>query len=202
MLDGQRAPFDYCRFEVNLMQGSARQGSSVPADAGSSNASKRPLEVETLLKADGLTLHGWRNIQIASWTAQGTIPLVEQLAEHSRRFHHRHPEGVSVVHLISKGPALPEAPTRERLKTLMEANAKTLACVAIVLDGRGFWASAVRSFLVGLRLVSPRTITMQVFSTSQEVAAWLPEIHFQRTNVKVEASELLGAVEAVRTGTA
>jgi hypothetical protein len=183
------------------MRTAASVGASIPAESGSSNAPKSPLELETLLVVDGLVLHGWRNIQIASWTAQGTIALVEQLADHSKRFHNKHPEGVSVVHLISKGPALPDGPTRERLKTLMEGNSKTLACVAIVLDGRGFWASAVRSFLVGLRLVSPRTINMQVFSTSEEVAAWLPEIHLQRTRVKVEPSELLRAIEAVRPAT-
>jgi hypothetical protein len=172
---------------------------SIPAVGASSNVPKRPLELETLLTADGLTLHGWRNIQIASWTTQGTVPLVEALAEHSARFHQRHREGVSVVHLISRGPALPDAATRERLKTLMEGNSKTLACVAVILDGRGFWASAVRGFLVGLRLVSPRTITMQVFSTSEEVAAWLPEIHLQRTGVQVDANELLQVIEAARS---
>jgi hypothetical protein len=182
------------------MRTSASLGASIPAEAGSSSAPKHPFEIETLLEVEGLTLRGWRNVQIASWTTQGTVPLVEQLAEHSKRFHHKHPNGVSVVHLISKGPALPDAPTRERLKTLMEGNSKTLACVAIVLDGRGFWASAVRSFLVGLRLVSPRTINMQVFSTSEEVAAWLPEIHLQRTGVKVDPAELLEVIESVRRG--
>lgn len=180
------------------MRTSASLGASIPAEAGSSSASKRPLDVDTLLEVEGLALHGWRNVQIASWTTQGTIALVEQLAEHSKRFHHKHPEGVSVVHLISKGPALPDAPTRERLKTLMEGNSKTLGCVAIVLDGRGFWASAVRSFLVGLRLVSPRTVNMQVFSTSEEVAAWLPEMHLQRTGVKIEPPDLLEAIQKVR----
>ena len=180
---------------------SASQGTSNKPEATSSNAPRRPVEVETLLRADGLSLHGWQNLQIASWTAQGTIALVELLAEHSRRFHQRHPQGVSVVHLISKGPALPEAPTRERLKTLLEANAKTLACVAIVLDGRGFWASAVRSFLVGLRLVAPRTFQMQVFSTPEEVAAWLPELHLQRTRVRIDAADLVEAIRAVRTAT-
>ncbi|HVW25426.1 MAG TPA: hypothetical protein VHC69_08645 [Polyangiaceae bacterium] len=162
-------------------------------------ASRRSVELESMLHADGLTVHGFRNLQIASWTAQGTIALVELLAEHSTRFHRRHPEGVSVVHVISKGPALPDAPTRERLKTLLEGNTKTLACVAIILDGRGFWASAVRSFLVGLRLVSPRTFVMQVFSTPEEVAAWLPEQHLQRTGVRIDAPDLLQAIEAVRT---
>jgi len=181
------------------MRTSASQGLSSKVEA-LPDAPGRATDVESLLHADGLALYGFRNLQIASWTAQGTIALVEQLAEHSTRFHQRHPEGVSVVHLISKGPALPDAPTRERLKTLLEGNTKTLACVAIILDGRGFWASAVRSFLVGLRLVAPRTFVMQVFSTPEEVAAWLPEQHLRRTGVRIDASEVLQAIHALRGG--
>lgn len=179
------------------MRTSASQGLSMKPDAATSDAPAGTPQVESLIHLDGLTLHGFRNLQIASWTKQGTVALVEHLAEHSRRFHRLHPEGVSVVHIISKGPALPDAATRERLKTLLEANAKTLACVAIVLDGRGFWASAVRSFLVGLRLVSPRTVNMQVFSTAEEVAAWLPDVHLQRTGVRIDGGDLLQAIRAV-----
>lgn len=154
--------------------------------------------METLLRVEGLTLLGWRNVQIASWTTQGTVALIEQLAEQSARFHKKHPEGVSVVHVISKGPALPDTETRERLSTLLQAHSASLACVGVVLDGRGFWASAVRGFLVGLRLVAPRTFAMQVFSTPEQVAEWLPGPHFERTKVRLEPEELIKAIEAVR----
>lgn len=154
--------------------------------------------MERLLQVDGLTLLGWRNVQIASWTVQATVELVEQLAAQSAKFHKRHPEGVSVVHVISKGPALPDSETRERFSTLLHAHSSKLACVAVVLDGRGFWASAVRGFLVGIRLVAPRTFTMQVFSTPQEVAEWLPGPHEERTGVGLAPADLVRAIEAVR----
>ena len=154
--------------------------------------------METLLQVEGLTLLGWRNVQIASWTTQGTIELVEQLAEQSTCFHKRHPEGVSVIHVISKGPALPDSETRERLGMLLQAHSGSLACIGVILDGRGFWASAVRGFLVGLRLVAPRTFTMQVFSTPEEVAEWLPGPHKERTGVRLDPTELLKAIAAVR----
>jgi hypothetical protein len=91
---------------------------------------------------------------------------------------------------IATGPPLPEPAVRERFSELLGKNPKTLACVGVLLEGRGFWASAIRSFLLGLRVVSPRSVQMQAFSTSREVASWLTEPHATRTGVRIAAQEL------------
>jgi hypothetical protein len=153
--------------------------------ANPSTASEPHIFYET----DGCVFASWRNVLIAIWTTQGTGPLAEKLGEIARPFSKSHPEGFSSVHVIGKKPPLPTSEARDKLLSLMADFSGNVACIGTVLEGSGFWASAVRSFIVGLRLLSPRTFEMQTYATLSELTNWMVAPHATRTGVAIEPVE-------------
>src|SRR5262245_16796261 len=100
----------------------------------------------TLLgEGPGYLFAGYRGIVVAVWTIQGTGELADALGRVTERYLERHPTGISSVHIIAKNPPLPTAEARTRLGALTERFAPHLAGVGSVLEGTGFWASALRS---------------------------------------------------------
>src|SRR4051812_18058419 len=101
-----------------------------------------------------------RNIMIVVWSARATAPSVEKLDFATRRLAGAHPSGVSVIHMIADTAGIPSPEARNAFLKIMNEQAKTIACVAVVVGGTGFWASAMRSFITGLRFMSPRSFDL------------------------------------------
>jgi hypothetical protein len=72
----------------------------------------------------------------------------------------------------------------------MKQNAEQVACIAVVAGGTGFWASAFRSFVTGLRWLAPRSFEIRLHGTIEEVARWLPAEHLKLTGVKLDPMRL------------
>jgi hypothetical protein len=126
------------------------------------------------------------NVLIASWTAQGTGPLIATLAQVLASFVAAHPEGISSVHLVAAGLPLANLEAREGLKEIMMKYAGNLACAGTVLAGTGFWASATRGMLVGLQLLAPSSHALRTCATVPELVAWLPKPHAERTGITLD----------------
>lgn len=135
---------------------------------------------------------------IASWTAQGTRPLIEALGRALATFVAQHPEGISNVHIIAAGLPLANAEAREALSGLMQKHDRHLACGGTVLDGTGFWASATRSVIMSLQLLTPSSIAMRTCASDAELAAWMLKPHAQRTGVALEQQALEQAMAYAR----
>ncbi len=148
--------------------------------------------------ADGFIMATWRNVAIHVWTIQATPALVAKLDELSTAFIGTHPEGISAVHIISKNAPLPDKVVREKLRQVSERHSKHVACVCHVVEGSGFWASALQSFLTGLRWLSQRSFSLHICSDIGAAAQWLPTQHAQRTNAAIAQAELEAALRAVR----
>lgn len=95
----------------------------------------------------------------------------------------------SVVHLVNERVALPPSGTRPVLAKMME-NTEPLACTSVVIEGSGFWASAVRGFLTGMRLLGPSSFRMHEHATLADVVAWLPAEHEKLTGEHIDPEEL------------
>jgi hypothetical protein len=153
---------------------------------------------ELLYQGDGYLFGAFRNVFIAIWTVQSTALTAEQLGARLGPFALAHPEGGSFIQIIAKSPPLPTPEAREKLIHHMRTYSGQLACIGTVLEGTGFWASALRSFLVGLRIVVPRTFEMQTYASIAPLAAWLPPLHLQRTGVSVTAAEIQTVLTGLR----
>jgi hypothetical protein len=153
---------------------------------------------QVLSQGPGYLFTAHRNVLIACWTAQGTPPLIDALAQTLAAFIVLHPKGVSNVHLIAAGLPLATPEARDALSVLMKQYGANLACVGTVLEGSGFWASATRGVIVGLQLVARNMFAMRTCGTVSELVAWMPKPHAERTGITLEPHQLERAIADAR----
>jgi hypothetical protein len=146
----------------------------------------------------GCVMAVWRNSLIVIWGSAGTIPLAVRLDELSSSLVQEYPEGFSSLHFIVNGAGLPDAAAREELKKVAARYAKHIACLGTVIDGSGFWASAIRSFFTSLLLFSRLPYKAHFAASIPELAEWVVGPHEERTRVRLSPEELKRAMFDVR----
>lgn len=157
-----------------------------------------PAPIEVLaFEPQHYVMSRWHNITIIYWMNQATGPAVSLLSDLTRRFAQQHTEGFSNIHIVKEGAPLPDAEARGGFAAMMEEHAKSMACVAIVLMGGGFWASALQGIGTSLRMITPRTYMMRFARSPDELRTWLPHEHSRRTRQLVDGTSLSNAVDQV-----
>ena len=131
------------------------------------------------------------------WESAADSSAVERLAKVSTALAAVDPQSRrSNVHIITESGGLPTPAARAGFIELMKEHADRLACVAIVVGGTGFLASALRSALTGMRLLAPRSFNYRLHGSVDEVLKWLPAEHHTRTGEELD-SRRLGQVLAL-----
>jgi hypothetical protein len=141
---------------------------------------------------------GLRNVMILSWSARATGPAVAHISVATQRMIAAYPTGMSAVHLIANKAGVPTPEARSGLMKIMSEQSKHLACVGVVVGGSGFWASTMRSFVTGMRFMTPRNFDLRLHGTFEEILTWLPKEHTKVTGVPVDEvalARVLGSVE-------
>ena len=160
---------------------------------------KRSSELTLLDSEPGaFAFYAWENTTLIVWAAQATGAALERLAVISATMVESCPEGVSNIHIVAHGAPLPTPEARAGFVRLMEQYEAQLACVAVVLEGSGFWAATLRSVITGMRMVSPRTFPMRFHESIEEVPIWLPQEHLKLTGVRLEPARLSGVLQSAR----
>jgi len=140
----------------------------------------------------------WKNVALHVWTTRATPAIVDTLDELSGAFVSAHPEGISAVHVIANSAPLPDADVRERLRVVTTRHQEHLGCVCHVVEGSGFWASALHSFLTGLHFLTRGPFRLHICSDIGAAARWVPEPHLHKTNVAIAPAELEAALMYLR----
>jgi hypothetical protein len=153
---------------------------------------------QILAEGEGYLFAAHHNVLITCWTAQGTGPLIATLGTALGAFIARHPEGVSNVHVIAAGLPLATNEARDALGVLMKLHGAQLACVGIVLEGTGFWASATRGLIVGLQLMVRNLFAIRTCATVSELVDWLPKEHAGRTGIALDPKQFARAIADAR----
>jgi len=134
-------------------------------------------------------VRGWRNLAICVWTGQGTGPAAALVG---RTLDRPEAQGLrqSFIHVIHNKLPLPDSNARKIFMQLMKDRAQGLACIGIVVLGSGFWASAMRNAVIGMRVFAPNTFDFRVFGACEEVVSWLPGAHERQTGVAIPSLAL------------
>jgi hypothetical protein len=138
----------------------------------------------------------WKNVFIGVWESQATMPAVDRMFRATKVMNDLHPSGRSTIHIVAHGAGLPTPEVRKHFVDALKKNADNLACVAVVVGGTGFWTSALRSFVTGLRWLAPRSFDFRMMTTIEGVAKWLPVEHARRTGVELDARRLIEVIDA------
>lgn len=137
------------------------------------------------------------NVAINTWSSQPTADAVEVLGKLTERSLSECPEGIASIHWIESGAGLPTPEARQGLSEIAKKYAKHLHCVGVMLEGSGFWASALRSALTGIVLLSPRDYPLRFVSDTPELVAFVVQELKQRTGKAPESERLRRAMEEV-----
>jgi hypothetical protein len=150
-----------------------------------------------LYETEGFLVAKWENVTIVIWGKQGSLELCEKLDEVSAPLRLEHPEGGSAIHIVADAP-LPDADVREKLADISRRYGDQLACVGAVLEGSGFWASTLQSFIITILSFGHRSFKVNTCSTVAEMARWLPPLHAKRTGVTFTPQELERVLTSLR----
>jgi hypothetical protein len=127
----------------------------------------------------------WQHLHIIVWygaaggdTAANLGRMTPKPAPGTRR---------SDIHIVVEGTGLPHADARAGLGQLMREMQDDLACLGVVIEGGGFWASAMRSAVTGLGLMAPKGLPFRALASIEDLIAWLPKEHRRRTGVTTDA---------------
>src|SRR5262245_55089879 len=94
----------------------------------------------------------WESVFMVIWRHETTPEAVAQLTTVMQHFAARHAQFTLVV-VVEADAAVPSAALRERIAVGLQAVAPSISISAVIHEGRGFKAAAVRSVLAGLTLV-------------------------------------------------
>jgi hypothetical protein len=139
----------------------------------------------------------WQNISVGVWVGQATLPAVVNLFSVGGQMNRRYRTGHSSVVFIADMAPAPTPEAGDQLKRVFGAGSQ-LACMGIVLEGAGFWASGLRSMLANMHRTSGGNARMRIHTSIDSVADWLPAEHARLTGVRVDAQALRRALQELR----
>ena len=141
--------------------------------------------------------NAYKNVSIAVWVGQGNLDAIQLAAEVGREMAARHPRGHSSVHFILDG--LP-GPTPDAQPLFNKAvGARTdLACLAVILEGSGFWASGLRSLINNTHREENGASALRIATAIEPLMGWFSEQHLRRTGVELSALQLRDVLSHAR----
>ncbi|HKO94476.1 MAG TPA: hypothetical protein VJU61_25155 [Polyangiaceae bacterium] len=105
----------------------------------------------------------------------------------------------SALHIVHPRVGLPNAEVRGALISLLEGYARTMGCVGVALLGTGFWASAMRSALTGIRMIVPMgALPMRFAQDVDELLPWFCATHQERTGRALHPASIQAVLHQLR----
>jgi hypothetical protein len=148
------------------------------------------------LRTAALTVGTFRNVYIMR--IHGCIEMEDLLASHQVHLDliASGARSTGVLAIAKANVPIPDAEVRDASSRLMRELSPYLLAGATVIDGGGFWASAVRSFLTAVYFVAKQPCPTKAFGSVEEACEWLGP------RVSQIPSQLVGASQLVLQGSA
>jgi hypothetical protein len=149
----------------------------------------------TIVRAsDEFVVASYRNVLVQRVRCASTTYLDAVMAAETEILA-RHPEGYGTVVLVEFPATLPPADVRRRAIELWRQKEHLILCQALVVEGEGFWASAMRGFMTGIYAVGRTRMPKKACNDEREAAVFLEE---SLGAVVGEREALVAALGAVR----
>lgn len=123
---------------------------------------------------DGAQVVGsWRGHTLAIWEGTLTLRAAEAAARVVRRNVRARPRGSAYVAVLGSSLELPDAEFRQVFIQLGQELRDELRCIAAIIEGKGFVASALRGVVTGIGLAARLDHPLRCFATAEEAALWV-----------------------------
>jgi hypothetical protein len=156
---------------------------------------KTSLVVDHLAREPGVaSFSRYRNLLIVVWVDVATPAAVERFAAVGQQLSRESPR-FSILHWLTPNKPIPDPAVRQGLVEVARELRQHIACTSMVLNGVGFWASAIRATINGMRLMSPNRVDLRVDHTVEQAASWLPAVHTEKTGTPITPEGLSRSVQ-------
>jgi hypothetical protein len=117
----------------------------------------------------------WRNVFINVWRHQTEERAVLNLKPVIEALKAAHPAGIAMLTVVEPDAELPTPGARRELPKLLKDVAQGVACSALVFEGVGFRAAAVRALTTTFTMLASPPFPHRVFSDVSGAAAMFVE---------------------------
>jgi hypothetical protein len=119
-----------------------------------SPAELAPTLWRVVTKNHDYALATWTEIVAVVWRHETTVEAVRQLDEAVAELARSHPKGIGMLTVVAEGAPLPPSAARKAIADLLTASTSFIRCSAVIMEGSGFRAAAVRSVVTGLTMLA------------------------------------------------
>jgi hypothetical protein len=109
---------------------------------------------------------------VVLWQTETSAHAVAELATSLAQFA-KEVGRLGLLQVIGDRAVVPDTAARTALATLLKANESRLVASAVVFEGAGFRASAIRSIVIGISMLSRPKYPHTVFASTTAGVAWL-----------------------------
>jgi cytochrome c556 len=114
----------------------------------------------------------WRNVTCAVFKRETTLGGVRTIQRVYDDLAGKFPEGVLMVTIVEEGAPMPVVEVRDALAKFLASGAGRSKMSAVIHEGIGFRAAAVRAVVTGLAMVAKLPYPHKVFATPTDAARW------------------------------
>lgn len=141
----------------------------------------------------------WGPVFICVWRHETTMDGVHALTQRFADFSHGAAHGAGLLTIVEANAPVPEGHVRDSLAGFMKKGAGTIRSSAVVHEGSGFRAAAVRGVVTGLTLLARQPFPHRVFATADEGCRWLASsLRETAPGAPIDAEQLVDVVRELR----
>jgi hypothetical protein len=122
--------------------------------------------------ADDHIMMSWTNFTIAVFRRETTLEGVRKLSSTYESIAAAFPYGVYLVTIVEEGAPMPAPDARQALTKFLMSGAGRTRMSAVIHEGSGFRAAAVRSVVTGLAMAARLPYPHKVFASVAEAGTW------------------------------
>ena len=104
------------------------------------------------------------DVHVLLWIGKVHLDAVSETRRAASYMKLRHPSGYLALNVIRPNLAMPDGDTRRLAAQVTKETEADLRATAVVVPGRGFWASAARSAMTAIHVLHPVNFPRELFS--------------------------------------
>jgi hypothetical protein len=120
-------------------------------------------------KDDNYVLASWQQIFAVVWRQDTTLEGAQALQRECCKFATKHPRGIGLLTIVSEKAPMPASPVRQAVADFLGQGSTYIKCSAVLMEGTGFRAAAVRSVVTGLTMLAKQAYPHRVCSLPDAV---------------------------------
>jgi hypothetical protein len=122
---------------------------------------------------DDYALGRYRDLFVLIWRHETTIEGCRTFRDELFRFAEGRPQGIGLLTIVEETAPMPPGESRQSIASTLRDASDHIHASAVVFEGAGFRAAAVRSVVVGLTMLARQKFPHRVFGNLSDAATWM-----------------------------